>query len=403
MRLSFASQAYQARSTQLISQQCINAFTEPSPKEGKTEVPVYGIPGLTLFSRMGQGPILGMHIMAGNLYVLSGDQLFEILASEVPLGIPVSATLIGTTTLGGLVSMADNFQQLVMVDGSSGWIYQPGGLNQVSTVTAVAGDTSITANVIGIITSGDTLTISLDTGNNFITTASGTVGPGDGIAIPLTGAIPSQVTAGALIIDNTQTPLAQITAAAFQPASTVAYFDGYFVFDAAGTRQFFISSINDGTQYSGLDFATASAGSDFVIGVTVYHEQLLIFCGLHTEVWWDAGNVAFPFQRYDAALIARGLANPHCFCSEDNTVFWMGEDGNFYRLNGFNPQRISTFAMEHAWAQYPSLYLDSSCFVLDQEGHKFIIINFPSGNATWCYDISTTLWHQRESWGTRWV
>ena len=81
----------------------------------------------------------------------------------------------------------------------------------------------------------------------------------------------------------------------------------------------------------------------------------------------------------------------------------MGEDGIFYRLNGFNPQRISTFAMEHAWAQYPQKYLDSSCFVLDQEGHKFIIINFPSGNATWCYDISTGLWHQRESWGTAWV
>jgi hypothetical protein len=113
--------------------------------------------------------------------------------------------------------------------------------------------------------------------------------------------------------------------------------------------------------------------------------------------------VTFPFQRYDAALIARGLASALCVCSEDNTVFWMGEDGLFYRLNGFNPQRISTFAMENAWAQYPLRFTDASCFVLDQEGHKFVIINFPSGNATWAYDISTTLWAQRESNGTAWV
>lgn len=34
--LQFAAQAYQTRSTQLLSQQCINAFVEPTPKEGKT-------------------------------------------------------------------------------------------------------------------------------------------------------------------------------------------------------------------------------------------------------------------------------------------------------------------------------------------------------------------------------
>lgn len=403
MRVDFASQAYQARSPQLIDQQCINAFTEPTPKDAKTPVPVYGTPGLTLFSRMGDGPIRGMHIMDNNLFVLSDGDLYEITASEVPLGIPVDATFIGSTTLGGLVSMADNGNQLVMVDGSAGWIYQPGGVNQVSTVTANTGATAIVCNVQGTITSGDTLEIPLDNGATFTTTASGTVGPGDGVSVPLTAALPSQVTAGALVID-TALVLVQITTLAFKPASTVAYFDGYFVFDAAGTRQFFISGINDGTSYSGLDFATASAGSDFVMAVAVYHEQLLIFCQLaHTEVWWDTGNVSFPFQRYDAALIARGIGAPLAMCSEDNTIFWLADDGIFYRLNGFLPQRTSTFAMEHAWAQYPSKWLDSSMFVLDQEGHKFIIINFPSGNATWCYDISTGLWHQRESWGTAWV
>jgi hypothetical protein len=313
----------------------------------------------------------------------------------------VAATLIGTTTIGGLASMADNRQQLVMVDGNVGWIYQPGGLNQVTTATANAGDTSIPANIIGTITAGDVLVVAMDDGSSFTTTAASTVGPLD-TAIVLAAGLPSQATLGAVIIDANVT-LAQITAQAFMPASTVRYFDGYFVFDAASTRQFFLSAINDGTQYSGLDFATASAGSDDVVAVEVYHEQLLVMCRLHIEVWWDAGASAFPFQRYDAALIARGLASPFATCSEDNTVFWLGEDGIAYRLNGFLPQRISTFAMEYAWAQYPQKFLDASMFVLDQEGHKFIIVNFPSGNQTWAYDIASQLWHQRESWGTAWV
>ena len=242
MQVQWAAQAYQARSTQLLSQQCINAFVETTPKEGKTQVPVYSIPGLTLFSRQGNGPILGMHVfdLLDLLFVMSGNELWSV----TDIGSP---TLIGTTNLGGsLVSMADNGEQLVMVDGSAGWIYQPGGLNQVTTETAVAGDTSIPANIIGTITSGDELIVNLDNGALFYTTAASTVTPNDS-AIVLTDSLPSQVTAGAIITDPADT-LAQITSPSFSSASTVQYFDGYFVFDAAGTRQFFLSSINDGTQ-----------------------------------------------------------------------------------------------------------------------------------------------------------
>jgi hypothetical protein len=404
--VNFAAQAYQTRSTQLLAQQAINCFTEPTPKEAKTSTPLYGIPGLSLFSRMGNGPIVGLHVMGESLYILSGSQLWTIpyaLVLETPEGSPIEGTFIGTTTLGGLVSMADNAGQLVMVDGSAGWIFQPGGLNQVTTQTAFGGDTFIFANIIGTINTGDTLLVELDNGTVFTTTAASETGPNTP-GLVLSDPVPSQLSAGGIIID-TANNLAQITAPAFAPASTVRYFDGYFVFSATNTRQFFLSSINDGTQYSGLDFATASAGSDLLVAVEIWHEQLLLLCEKHTEIWWDAGNLSFPFQRYDAALIARGLPNgaPYCVCSEDNTVFWMGDDGIFYRLNNYNPQRISTFAMEHAWAQYPLRFTDASCFVLDQEGHKFVIINFPSGCGTWAYDISSQLWAQRQSYGTAFV
>jgi hypothetical protein len=410
MEWQFAAQAWTGRSPQLLNQEAINAFVEPTPKEGKTQLPVYGTPGLSLFSRMGNGPILGAHVMGMSLYVLSGPDLYYITQQSVlsaGLGNTVEAIYIGRTTISTLASMADNAQQLVMVDGDVGWIYQPGGLYQTTTETAVAGSTEIPANITGTITAGDPLVVGLDNGAIFQTTALYTVSAAGG-TIYLTDPIPSQLTAGAIIIDQ-YLDLAAITAPAFMPASTVRYFDGYFVFAATNTRQFFLSSINDGTQYSGLDYATATAGSDYIIAVEIYHEQLLLMCGLHIEIWWNSGAAAFPFQRYDAAEIARGLASRLAVVSEDNTVFWMGEDGIFYRLNNFLPQRVSTFSTEHAWAQYPLKYLDCSGFCLDQEGHKFIILNFPSGLETLCYDIAASgaigvpLWHQRQSRGSRTV
>lgn len=397
--INFAAQSYRARALQLSAQRCVNMFVERSPAEAKDQVPIYVCPGLTIFSRAGRGGVIGMKGMAGVLYVVSGNQLFSVDQSGL-------ATLIGTTNLGGILSMATNDSQLVMVDGTVGWIYQPGGLNQPLATTANTGATSILIRLTGVIEAGATIAIPLDNGTTFTTTTSGnTSGVPDNTLVPLTGAMPSQASAGA-VCKAYATVLGQIKQPAFNAANTVVYFDTYFVFDWVGTNRWFISNANDGTQYLGTDFASASANSDRMLAVVNYHEQLLLFGEKTTEVWYNAGAPNFPFQRFDGAFIQRGLAAPLALVQEVNSVFWLGEDGIFYKLDGYNPVRVSTFATEHAWAQYPILS-DAHAFVVTMEGHKFIFLHFPSGCATWCYDISSgleqPLWHERESQGSPWI
>ncbi len=398
-KIQFAAQSYQARSLPVDAQRCVNMFVERSPPDAKTQVPVYMAPGLTTFSGVGNGPIIGMHVMKDTLYVVSGTDLYSVNSDGL-------ATLIGATNLSNIAVMDDNETQLVMVDGAVGWIYQVGGLNQVTTATYAASVTSIVVAQTGTINAGDTIHIPLDAGGTFTTTVSGTPSGSPGaLTIHLTAGLPSQVSAGAKCIVPT-TVLGQITAPAFTPANRVVYFDGYFIFDANGTNQFFLSALGDGTQYSASDYATAQANPDLLLGVANYHEQLLLFGTRTIEVWYDSGNADFPFQRFDGALVQRGCAAPLAIVQEDNSVFWLGEDGIFYRLDGYQPVRVSTYATEHAWAQY-STTSNASAFVLTVEGHKFIFLFFPAGPATWCYDIAsgaeTPLWHERESSGSRWV
>lgn len=412
MELQFAAQSYRARSAPLAAQRCVNMFVERSPALAKTRVPVFMFPGLDEFARFGTGPINGLHIMATagvsgstvavsneRLFALSGGALYEITEDGL-------AVLIGQTNLGGLVSMADNRVQMAMVDGEVGWVYQPGGLNQVTLATAASGATSIVAATIGTLEVGATIKIPLDNGLTHTTTiAPGGSGPAWNRTIPLAAALPGTVTLGAKAY-LPSVVLGQITAPAFQPADTVVYFDSYFVFNAHNSNQFFISASQDGTQYDGNDFASAEANPDSLLAVINYHEQLLL-CGTRSiEVWYDAGAANFPFQRFDGAFIHRGLAASLAIVQEDNTVFWLGEDGIFYRLDGYAPRRISTFGTETAWQSYPT-YNDATAFVITIEGHKFIFVDFPSGNATWCYDISSgveePLWYERVSSGEKWV
>lgn len=187
-----------------------------------------------------------------------------------------------------------------------------------------------------------------------------------------------------------------ITDPAFNPANTVTFFDNYFVFSQTNTNQFFISAPLDGTTYSALDFASAEVNPDYIVAVVNQQENLLLFGQKTVETWYDSGDVNFPFNRYDGATIERGCIAPLSVIKEDNSVFFLGDDLIFYRLNGVVPVRISTHAIEYAWSLYPT-QADATSFSLTWQGHKWIVLNFPSGNATWVYDIATQLWHERVS------
>jgi hypothetical protein len=87
----------------------------------------------------------------------------------------------------------------------------------------------------------------------------------------------------------------------------------------------------------------------------------------------------------------------------DNGLFWLGSDargrGIVYRANGYTGQRISTHAVEWQIQQYGNL-ADAVGYTYQQDGHAFYVLNFPTANTTWVYDVSTSAWHERAGWDT---
>lgn len=312
MQIPFATNSYKSRSLPVSAQRCINMYAEMQPQDAKSNVVLFGAPGLISFSSASVGPIRGLWNMNGILYAVSGNGLYSISSTGV-------AVLLGTGISGtGVVSMSDNGTQLLIVNGTNGYVY------------SIAG--------------------------------------------------------GFVLITSTN----------FFPSNTVTFFDNYFVFDRVGTNRYFISASLDGTTYSALDFASAAVNPDFVLGTINQQENLLIFGEETIETWYDSGDVNFPFNRYDGATIERGCGAAKTILKEDNSVFFLGNDGIFYRLNGVIPVRISTHAIEYEWSKYTTLS-NANAYSYTWNGHKFVVVQFPSGPATWVYDIATNLWHERVS------
>ena len=196
---------------------------------------------------------------------------------------------------------------------------------------------------------------------------------------------------------------AQITDPDFTGAVTVAYLDGYFVYNEPNSQKVWVTALLDGTSVDPLDFASAEGSPDGLVAINVDHREAWLFGTDSVEVWYDAGLADFPLTRIQGAFNEIGCVAAFSVAKLDNGLFWLGTDargqGIVYRNNGYTGIRISTHAIEYAIAQYGNIS-DAVAYTYQQEGHSFYVLTFPSGNATWVYDASTQSWHERAGWNT---
>ena len=314
MKTPILGQAYVARSVNAADNRMVNLFPEATPENGKDAGFLNRAPGLRLLATLGTGPVRGLWQFDGYGYAVSGNTLYKIDAAW-------NATVLGTVSGTGPVSMSDNGTQLFVACNPAGFIY-----------------------------------------------------------------------------NSSTNVFAQITDPDFAGAVTVGYLDGYFVFNQPNSQTIWVTQLLDGSSIDPLDFASAEGSPDGLVSIIIDHREAWLFGTNSVEVWYDAGNVDFPLERIQGAFNEIGCAAPYSVAKLDNGIFWLGADargnGVVYRANGYTGQRVSTHAIEFAIQGYANIS-DAFAYTYQQEGHAFYVLTFPTGNATWVYDVATGAWHER--------
>jgi hypothetical protein len=177
------------------------------------------------------------------------------------------------------------------------------------------------------------------------------------------------------------------------PVSGVVYFDGYFMWPVFESDQFIISALGDGLSYNPLDVATVEGDPDNIVGLVNLQREAQFFGSRTIEIWFNSGNADFPFERSPNAFIERGCLDRDSLVKIDNSVQFVGDDRIVYRLNGYQPVRISNHAIEFKIASATWF----RAFTYTQEGAKFYVLNTDVG--CWAYEMSTGAWAERRSLG----
>lgn len=316
IRIPFVGPAYETRSSNQSAQRLINWYVEGTEQGGKTKFTLYPTPGMVLVATLGTGPVRGaLEVDGGNAYVVSGGGVYRVSRDG-------SAAKAGEiVTSAGAVGMAYNGDQVIIVDGSAGYIVDVQG------------------NTIEKIADVD---------------------------------FPNGVT-------------------------WAQYLDRYFIVGGDGTGRFYLSEIADGSTWVGTEYASAEGDPDPLIAGIVDHRELFLFGSNSFEIWMNTGNATFPIERSGNAFGETGCAAVHTVCKADNTIFWLGKDrrgdGIVWRMNGYDPVRISNHAIEWQIRHYPRID-DAVAYTFQTDGHTWYVLHFPSADRTWVYNVNGGYWHE---------
>lgn len=168
--------------------------------------------------------------------------------------------------------------------------------------------------------------------------------------------------------------------------------DNYFIFAVSDDSDVYgISSVN-GVSIDPTEITYAESKTDDLLAHETLNGEIFLFGSKVTEVHYNSADVDFPFEKRQGVLIERGILAPYTLVKE-STLFWLGDDRVFYQMSGYQEQRIS----DHEFEESISVgdVDDAHAYIYTEEGHKFIVVTFPSLSLTWAYDMVTGLWARR--------
>lgn len=185
---------------------------------------------------------------------------------------------------------------------------------------------------------------------------------------------------------------------------TNCFVGGYFIADSGGGK-FRVSNLYKGDTWDALDVATAEASPDSLVAVENNHGELWLFGEYTTEVWYQKATGDPPFARVSGGVIDYGCAARHSIAKGNNTIVWLGTKRNndqaqfigVCMAQGYNVQVISPPSINYKIDNYASID-DAFAYFYTDEGHEFYVLTFPGSNATWVYDTTTGMWHERSSY-----
>lgn len=169
----------------------------------------------------------------------------------------------------------------------------------------------------------------------------------------------------------------------FETPYSVAVINQQALYDGDDGR-FGVSGVGTPLTIDGLDYATAESAQEDVVRVYGFGDIAHMMTASRIEQWWNSGNGNPPFDKVTQGTIEIGLQARYSVAQDDEGFYFLADDNQIYYLVGGTPVPLlpSVIVREITAMDVRD---DAIGWTMQLDGQWFYVINFLSGDRTFCY------------------
>ena len=186
------------------------------------------------------------------------------------------------------------------------------------------------------------------------------------------------------------TTLSTISDVDLESPNSVAYLNNQWIFQGSENR-FCVSDAGDPTSINGLNYATAESGGSDLLRVYVFNQLVYLFCRDFIETWWNSGSGNPPFDRVEGGIAQTGCGAPWSIASNDNYIYFIGDDAIVYQMAGSQVRPISTIPVAQTFQAYAEVFTARG-FCFTRNGQNFYQVN--TDDYTWLFNENSGAWSE---------
>jgi len=380
-------------------QRFVNMFPETRKVEAieSTKIVLQKRPGLTHYKNFGTGEGRGIAYFKDLLYIALGNVIIKD-------GTPPTAIITMTTSTGHVGFQLGNSSiygdYLFVCDGINGWVIKQDGTiltmdnTSLRKIYITAGGSGYTNGTytLGLSGGGGSGAAGTYTVSGNVVTSATLTSYGTGYSTAPTVSFPSGGGTGA-------TGLAYINDFPSPHSPYPTFIDGYILLPQRS--DIYNCVLDEPDHWDAGEYLTAEMFPDTVVALSRQNNQVVVFGESSIEFFYDAANTSgSPLARNDAAAVQIGCVFPNAIYQNENSCIYVGQSDSggraIWQITAFTPKKISD--------EYIEKIIDAETnpngvygFGVRTLGHLFYLLNLPTLNRTFLYDVDEKLWHEWSS------
>lgn len=191
---------------------------------------------------------------------------------------------------------------------------------------------------------------------------------------------------------------------------TPVFLDGYIFLPETNSIDLYNSEVSTPYSWSALDFASAEAYPDPIVGLARQNNFVVAFGTQSTEFFYNYARASqltdfnSPLDRYESFVIQSGALSSDALLQAERSLLFIGDSllgGHaIWRIDGSNAKEISTEYIE----KFIDLETSASRITgygMRIAGHMLFVMNLPTANKTFVYDLEENMWTEWQHNGNK--